>query len=72
MLNLELKLSLNKGALTKHFSDFWGKSQHSILVWGGGGHFSVKNLSLRWGILIGKQKHNVQHASLALFMAYIW
>ena len=32
------------------FSDFFGETEH----------FSAKNGALRWSILVGKQKHNVQ------------
>ena len=37
-------------ALSEHFSDFLGETEH----------FSGKNGALRWSILVGKQKHNVQ------------
>ena len=39
----------------------------SILVtfWGETEHFSGKNGALSWGILVGKQKHNVQKPSCA-------
>ena len=30
-------------------------------------HFSGKNGALRWSILVGKQKHNVQKHSLGVF-----
>ena len=33
-----------------HFNDFFGETEH----------FSGKNGALRWSILVGKQKHNVQ------------
>ena len=33
-----------------HFSDFFGETEH----------FRGKNGALRWTILVGKQKHNVQ------------
>ena len=36
--------------LTEHFSGFLGETEH----------FSGKNGALRWSILVGKQKHNVQ------------
>ncbi len=32
-------------------------------------HFSGKNGALRWSILVGKQKHNVQKPTRALFLA---
>ena len=35
------------------FSDFFGETEH----------FSGKNGALRWSILVGKQKHNVQKPS---------
>ena len=37
-------------ALSEHFSDFFGETEH----------FSGKNGALRWSILVGKQKHSVQ------------
>ena len=36
--------------LSEHFSDFFGETEH----------FSGKTGALRWSILVGKQKHNVQ------------
>ena len=40
----------------------YNKHYPSILVtfWGETEHFSGKIEALRWGILVGKQKHNVQ------------
>ena len=48
-INLKNRLYI-KWALSEHFSDFFGETQH----------FSGKNGALRWSILVAKQKHNVQ------------
>ena len=49
-------------ALSEHFSDFFGETEH----------FCGKNGALRWGILVGKQKHKVQKPSLkALLVAFV-
>ena len=37
-------------SIIREFSDFSGETEH----------FSGKNGALRWSILVGKQKHNVQ------------
>ena len=35
-----------------------------MTFWGETEHFSGKNGALRWSILVGKQKHNVQKPTL--------
>ena len=42
--------------LSEHFSDFFGETEH----------FSGKTGALRWSILVGKQKHNVQNPTWGL------
>ena len=53
----------------------YDKHYPSILVtlWGETEHFSGKIEALRWGILVGKQKHNVQKPSRELlsFKAFV-
>ena len=53
LVNLEInfKKTVCIMSIIEHFSDFLGETEH----------FSGKNGALiRWSILVGKQKHNVQ------------
>ena len=45
--------------LSEHFSDFFGETEH----------FSGKNGALRWSILVGKQKYNVQKPRASVILA---
>ena len=47
---------------------FYNEHYPSVLVtfFGETEHFSGKNGALRWGISVGKQKHNVQKPSVAV------